>query len=132
MIRIMLNKHYDHNAWCQMIFVEHGLRLSAPIAFSGIFKRSLIVETRVNWSAACSSFEGGLKHLIRWMRLRRPSSGELAASAIASVLRGLLEAGGMQYPAVTMAIRRLAKRLETDKALTRKVKRVKIMLFVKT
>jgi hypothetical protein len=41
-------------------------------------------------------------------------------------------AGGMQYPAVTMAIRRLAKRLETDKALARKVKRVEKMLFVKT
>jgi hypothetical protein len=40
-------------------------------------------------------------------------------------------AGGMQYPAVTMAIRRLAKRLETDKALARKVKRVEKMLFVK-
>jgi hypothetical protein len=38
----------------------------------------------------------------------------------------------MQYPAVTMAIRRLAKRLETDKALARKVKRVEKMLFVKT
>ena len=41
-------------------------------------------------------------------------------------------AGGMQYPAVTMAIRRLAKRLETDKALARKVKRVEKMLFIKT
>jgi chromosomal replication initiation ATPase DnaA len=39
-------------------------------------------------------------------------------------------AGGMQYPAVTMAIRRLAKRLETDKALARKVKRVETMLFI--
>jgi hypothetical protein len=39
---------------------------------------------------------------------------------------------GMQYPAVTMAIRRLAKRLEDDKALARKVKRVDKMLFVKT
>ena len=41
-------------------------------------------------------------------------------------------AGGMQYPAVTMAIRRLAKRWETAKALARKVKRVEKMLFVKT
>jgi putative transposase len=41
-------------------------------------------------------------------------------------------AGGMQYPAVTMAIRRLAKRLETDKTLARKVKRVEKMLFIKT
>jgi hypothetical protein len=37
----------------------------------------------------------------------------------------------MQYPAETMAICRLAKRLETDKALARKVKRVEKMLFVK-
>jgi hypothetical protein len=37
----------------------------------------------------------------------------------------------MQYPAVTMAIRRLAKRLETNKALAKKVKRVERMLFVK-
>jgi putative transposase len=41
-------------------------------------------------------------------------------------------AGGMQYPAVTMAIRRLAKRLETDKALAKKVNRVERILFVKT
>jgi putative transposase len=41
-------------------------------------------------------------------------------------------AGGMQYPAVTMAIRRLAKRLETDSTLAKKVKRVERMLFVKT
>ena len=41
-------------------------------------------------------------------------------------------AGGMQYPAVTMAIRRLAKRLETDKALAKKVNRVERTLFVKT
>jgi hypothetical protein len=38
----------------------------------------------------------------------------------------------MQYPAVAMAIRCLAKRLETDKALAKKVKRVERMLFVKT
>jgi len=38
----------------------------------------------------------------------------------------------MQYPAVTMATRRLAKRLEDDKALARKMKRVERMLFVKT
>jgi hypothetical protein len=31
---------------------------------------------------------------------------------------------------VTVAIRRLAKRLETNKALVEKIKRVKIMLFV--
>jgi hypothetical protein len=36
----------------------------------------------------------------------------------------------MQYPAVTMAIRRLAKRLETDKPLAIKVKRVEKMLLV--
>jgi len=34
----------------------------------------------------------------------------------------------MQHPAVTMAIRRLAKRLETDKALARKIKHVEKML----
>jgi hypothetical protein len=48
-----------------------------------------------------------------------------------NTLRELGElAGGMQYPAVTMAIRRLAKRLEDNKALARKVKRVEKMLFV--
>jgi hypothetical protein len=36
----------------------------------------------------------------------------------------------MQYPAV-MAIRHLAKRLETGKTLARKVKRVEKMLFVR-
>jgi chromosomal replication initiation ATPase DnaA len=41
-------------------------------------------------------------------------------------------ADGMRYSAVTMAIRPLAKRLETDKALARKVKRVEKILFVKT
>jgi hypothetical protein len=34
----------------------------------------------------------------------------------------------MQYPAVTIAIRRLAKRLETDKAWAKKVKRGERML----
>jgi hypothetical protein len=38
----------------------------------------------------------------------------------------------MQCPAVTVAIRRLAKRLETDKPFAKKVKRVEKMLFVKT
>jgi hypothetical protein len=37
----------------------------------------------------------------------------------------------MQYPAVRMGIRRLAKRLETDKPFAKKVKRVEKMLFVK-
>ena len=41
-------------------------------------------------------------------------------------------AGGMQYPAVTMAVRRFAKRLETDKALAKKMNRVRKMLLVKT
>ena len=40
--------------------------------------------------------------------------------------------GDMQYPAVTMAIRRLAKGLETNKALAKKVKRWERILFVKT
>jgi hypothetical protein len=39
-------------------------------------------------------------------------------------------ADGMQYPAVTMVIRRLAKRWETDKALARKLKRLEKILFV--
>jgi putative transposase len=39
-------------------------------------------------------------------------------------------AGGMQYPAVTMAIRRFANRLETDRALAKKIKRLERMLFV--
>ena len=41
-------------------------------------------------------------------------------------------AGGMQYPAVTMAVRRFAKRLESDKTLAKKVKRLNTMLLVKT
>lgn len=41
-------------------------------------------------------------------------------------------AGGMQYPAVTMAIRRFAKRLETDRALAKKIKRLEKMLLSKT
>ena len=41
-------------------------------------------------------------------------------------------AGGMQYPAATMAIRRFARRLEGDKSLTKKVKRLNKLLLVKT
>ncbi|HYY31051.1 MAG TPA: transposase [Chthoniobacterales bacterium] len=41
-------------------------------------------------------------------------------------------AGGMQYPAVTMAIRRFAKQLETNKVLASKIKHLKSMLPVKT
>jgi chromosomal replication initiation ATPase DnaA len=41
-------------------------------------------------------------------------------------------AGGMQYPAVTMAIRRFAKQLETDKALANTIKLLKKMLYIKT
>ena len=41
-------------------------------------------------------------------------------------------AGGMQYPAVTMAIRRFGKRLESDKSLAKKVKRLNKLLLVKT
>ena len=37
----------------------------------------------------------------------------------------------MQYPAVTMAIRRFAKRLEANAALAKKIKRLEGMLFVK-
>jgi hypothetical protein len=38
----------------------------------------------------------------------------------------------MQYPAVTIAIRRFAKRLEANAALAKKIKRLEGMLFVKT
>jgi putative transposase len=41
-------------------------------------------------------------------------------------------AGDMQYPAVTMAIRRFGKRLESDEALGKRVKRLSRMLLVKT
>ena len=40
--------------------------------------------------------------------------------------------GGMQYPAVTMAIRHFATRLESDKNLAEKIKRLNRMLLVKT
>jgi hypothetical protein len=40
-------------------------------------------------------------------------------------------AGGMQYPAMTMAIRRFANRLETGATLARKVKRLQPMLLVR-
>jgi hypothetical protein len=38
----------------------------------------------------------------------------------------------MQDPAVTMAIRRFGKRLESDEALGKRVKRLSRMLLVKT
>src|SRR5262249_8213582 len=41
-------------------------------------------------------------------------------------------AGAMEYPAVTMAIRRFEKRLQVDKTLTRRLKQVLKMLQVKT
>jgi REP-associated tyrosine transposase len=41
-------------------------------------------------------------------------------------------AGGMQYPAVTMAIRRFGRRLESDKGLAKKIKRLNKLLLVKT
>jgi putative transposase len=40
-------------------------------------------------------------------------------------------AGGMQYPAVAMAVRRFAKRLETDATLAKKIKRLREELLVK-
>ena len=40
--------------------------------------------------------------------------------------------GGMQYPAVTMAIRRFEQRLGTDALLAKKTKRLWKMLYVKT
>jgi putative transposase len=39
-------------------------------------------------------------------------------------------AGGMQYAAVTMSVRRFTKRLETDRSLAKKVKRLEKMLLV--
>jgi putative transposase len=39
-------------------------------------------------------------------------------------------AGGMQYPAVTMAVRRFALRLKTDAAIARKIKRLRSVLLV--
>lgn len=57
----------------------------------------------------------------------------LARNHSDKTLRELGElAGGMQYPAVTMAIRRLATRLESDKNLAKKIKRLNRMLLVKT
>ena len=41
-------------------------------------------------------------------------------------------AGAMEYPAVTMAIRRFEKRLQVDKTLTRRLKQVLKLLQVKT
>jgi REP-associated tyrosine transposase len=41
-------------------------------------------------------------------------------------------AGGMEYPAVTMAIRRLERRLKSDKGLAKKIQRVWKLLQVKT
>jgi hypothetical protein len=38
----------------------------------------------------------------------------------------------MEYPAVTMAIRRLERRLKSDKGLVKKIQRVLRMLQVKT
>jgi chromosomal replication initiation ATPase DnaA len=40
-------------------------------------------------------------------------------------------AGGMQYPAVTMAIRRFDRRLKDDAVLAKKFKRLQKMLHVK-
>lgn len=40
-------------------------------------------------------------------------------------------AGGMQYPAVTMAVRRFTERLKTDATLARKIKRLRAALLVK-
>jgi hypothetical protein len=41
-------------------------------------------------------------------------------------------AGSMEYPAATMAIRRLERRLKLDKHLAKKVQRVLRLLQVKT
>jgi hypothetical protein len=41
-------------------------------------------------------------------------------------------AGGMQYPAVTMAIRRFTKQLQSNRLLAKKMKHLELMLLVKT
>jgi putative transposase len=75
-----------------------------------------------------------------WETLRKGhGNGALAAALYLGryysdkTLRELGElAGGMQYPAVTMAIRRFAAQLLTNKALANKIKLVEKMLFIKT
>jgi putative transposase len=74
-----------------------------------------------------------------WERLRTGyGSGALPAALYLEhnysdkSLRELGElAGGMQYPAVAMAVRRFAKRLQTDAALAKKIKRVREVLLIK-
>ena len=76
----------------------------------------------------------------QWERLRAGYSNRALSAApylgrnySDKTLRELGElAGGMQYPTVTMAVRRFAKRLETDATLASKVKRLQAMLLVKT
>jgi hypothetical protein len=94
---------------------------------------------RLSWeeiSAAVSKLWGQ-----DWEKLRAGygNGGALAAALYLGrnysdkTLRELGElAGGMQYPAATMAVRRFAKRLESDAALAKKVKRLRAMLLVKT
>jgi hypothetical protein len=76
----------------------------------------------------------------QWETLRAGYSNRALSAALYlgrnysdKTLRELGElAGGMQYPTVTMAVRRFAKRLETDATLASKVKRLQAMLLVKT
>jgi chromosomal replication initiation ATPase DnaA len=73
-----------------------------------------------------------------WKTLRTSyGSGALAAALYLehnysdTSLRELGElAGGMQYPAVAMAVRRFARRLESDAALAKKIKRLREVLLV--
>jgi len=83
-------------------------------------------------TAAVSKLWGG-----NWKTLRAGyGSGALSAALYVGQnysdrsLRELGElAGGMQYPAVAMAVRRFAKRLETDATLAKKIKRLREVLL---
>jgi putative transposase len=74
-----------------------------------------------------------------WERLKSGhGNGALAAALYLGrnysdkTLRELGElAGGMQYPAVTMAVRRFGRRLETDGVLAKKIEHLRKMLLVK-
>jgi hypothetical protein len=84
-------------------------------------------------TAAVSKLWGEDRETLRAGHGTRALSAELYLGRNYSdkTLRELGElAGGMQYPAVTMAVRRFTKRMETDATLARKVKRLQAMLLV--
>ena len=92
-------------------------------------------EGSLNWetiTAAISEVSG--QH---WELLRAGYGNGVLAAALYfgrnysdRTLRKLGElAGGMQYPEVTMAIRRFAKRVAIDKCLAKKIKRLNKMLL---